>query len=129
MVEHLPPCGPNPALCERVRPWRSVGQPDDPHALAAEDLIEDGAELRVPIAEQELGYQLTVLEFPGQVPSLLNHPGAGRMVGAASQVNAPTPHLYKEEHVEPGQPHRVDAEEVDREEQVGVLADELPPGR
>jgi hypothetical protein len=50
------------------------------------------------------------------------------MVGAASQVNTPTPHLYKEEHVGPGQPHRVDAEEVDREEQVGVLADELPPG-
>ncbi len=46
-------------------------QLDDPHAFAAEDLIEGGIELRVPIAEQELGHQLTALELPGQVAGLV----------------------------------------------------------
>jgi hypothetical protein len=31
---------------------------------ACRSLVNGGAELRVSIAEQQLGYQLTVLEFP-----------------------------------------------------------------
>ncbi len=49
------------------------------------------------------------------------------MVGAAGQMDATAAHLDEEQHVEPGQPDRVDDEEVDREQLVGVLTDEVAP--
>ena len=70
VVEDLAPSGPNPSLGEGVRPRRSVGQMDDLHTLALEDLVEAGGELGVPIAEQEAGLDLTVLEEPCQLPAL-----------------------------------------------------------
>ena len=77
---------------------------------------------------RKLGLQLPVLELPGQVPRLLHHLRSGRTVGAAGQMDATAAHLDEEQHVEPGQPDRVDDEEVDREQLVGVLMDELAPG-
>jgi hypothetical protein len=128
VVKALPPDGSHPALRERVRAWRPVGQPDHPHTLAAEDLVEGSGELGVAITEEVPCSELSVLELPGQVASLLDHPGTGRMVGAAGQVHATAADLDEEQDVQPGQPDGVDDEEVGSEQMVGVLADELAPG-
>jgi hypothetical protein len=85
------------------------------------------ARITVAIPEQGPGPQLAVLEPPGQVPSLLHHPHSRRTVGAAGQMDATAAHLDEEQHVEPGQPDRVDDEEVDRQQLVGVLTDEVAP--
>jgi hypothetical protein len=90
-------------------------------------LIEGSGELGVAVAEQEPGSKLAILELPGQVPSLLDDPGAGRMVGAAGEVNAATADLDEEEDVEPGQPHGIDGEEVGSQDLIGVLANEVAP--
>lgn len=96
-------------------------------ALAAEDVVEGGGELGIAVAEQEPGAQLAVLQLPGQVPSLLGHPLAGRVECAAGDVDAAAAELDEEEDVEPGQPDRVDDEEVGGQDLVGMLADELTP--
>src|SRR5262249_37419292 len=72
--------------------------------------------------------QSAVLELPGQVARLLDHPLRSRVIGAAGEMNSAAAHLYKEENVEPGQPDRVHADEVRGQDLVGVLAHELAPG-
>ena len=68
------------------------------------------------------------LELTCQVASLLGHPLAGGVEGAAGEVNAAAAELDEEEDVEPGQPDGVDGEEVGGQDLVGMLADELAPG-
>jgi hypothetical protein len=48
-------------------------------AFQTEDLIEADGELAVAVAQQELGLEGAVLKPPGQVPSLLGYPLAGRV--------------------------------------------------
>jgi transposase InsO family protein len=48
-------------------------------------------------AALNLASQSPILQLPGQVPCLLGHPGGGRLVGTASQVNAPAADLDKEQ--------------------------------
>ena len=55
--------------------------------VGAEDLIEAGGELGVTVAEEELGLEGAILEFPGQVPSLLSDPLAGGVGGDAAEVD------------------------------------------
>ena len=62
-----------------------------------------------------------------QVSRLLHDPGTGRVVGAASQVDAATADLDEEQRVRSGQPDGVYHEEVGRQDLIGVLADELAP--
>ena len=119
---------PGAVSCASLRSRRPVGQADDLDALAPEDVIEPCGELGVSVTEQEPGAQLAVLELPGQVPSLLGHPLAGRVSGASCEVDATAAELDEEEDVEPGQPDGVDGEEVGGQDLVGVLADELAPG-
>jgi hypothetical protein len=71
-VQHLPPGRAHPALRKCVCHWPPVWQVGDLRALALEDLVECGRELRVPIAEQELRPRSAVLELPGQVARLLD---------------------------------------------------------
>jgi hypothetical protein len=90
-------------------------------------LVETSGELGVSVPEQEACFDLAVLHLPGQIPRLLHHPLPGRAVGAAGEVNATAANLDKEEDIEPGQPDRVDGEEVAGQDLVGVLVDELAP--
>jgi hypothetical protein len=120
VVEQLAARGANPALGERVRTRRPVGQADDLDALAAEDFIEGSGELGVPVTEQELGGKVAILQLPGQVPSLLDDPFAGWVVGAAGEVKSATADLDDEEDVEPGQPDGIDGEEVCGDDLIGV---------
>src|SRR5262244_2096807 len=110
------------------RPRDVDGEAHDFDALAAEDFVEGGSELGVTIPEKELGRESTVLEFPGQIASLLHHPLRARVVGAAGEVHATAADLNKEGDVELGHPDGVDHEEVTGEHLVGVLAYEGSPG-
>jgi hypothetical protein len=93
-----------------------------------EDLIEADGELGVAVPEQELGLEGTVLKPPGQVPSLLGHPLAGRTGGDAGEMDLAAGDLDEEEDVETLEPGSLDREEVAGQHLGGVLADELPPG-
>ena len=64
VVKHLTTTGADEPLREGVRDWPAVGQANDAHAFRAEDLGEGGAELGVPISEQELDLQTSILELP-----------------------------------------------------------------
>jgi hypothetical protein len=111
-----------------LRPRRPIGQSDDLHALAPEDLVEAGCELGVPIAEQEAGLDLAILEEPCQLTGLLDHPGPGGRGCAAREVDAAAADLQEEEDVKAREPDRLHGEEVDRQHLLGVLTDELAPG-
>ena len=97
-------------------------------ALAGEDLVEGTSELGVAITQQEADRNLSVLELPGQIASLLEHPFADRMRAHAGEVDSTAADLDEEEDVEASQPYGLDCEEVGGQEGVGVLVDEVCPG-
>jgi hypothetical protein len=63
-VEALAAESANPTLGVRIRVRSSDRRPDDPHALAVEDLVEGAAELTVAVVKQKAegaGYENSVL--------------------------------------------------------------------
>jgi hypothetical protein len=62
-----------------------------------------------------------------EVAGLLGDPAAGRIRGAACEVDAPAADLEKEEHVEAAERDRFDREEITREHAGPLLAQERPP--
>jgi hypothetical protein len=101
---------------------------DDLDPLAAEDLVEGAAELRVAIVDQEAWRRGSVGEGPRQLAGLLRDPGVAWMLGAARDVDPAATQLDEEEDVEPCREDGVDGEEVAREHARGLAADELAPG-
>ena len=69
-----------------------------------------------------------LLECPGELAGLLGDPGAGRVGGAAGEVDASAAEFDEEEHVQPLQRDRLDGEEVDREHARGLRSQEGTPG-
>jgi hypothetical protein len=127
VVKQLAPNGAHPAFGKGVRPRGPVGDSDDPHPFAGEDLVKSRRKLGISIAEQEAGADLSSLEAPGQVAGLLGDPGGGRMSRAATQVDAPAPDFEEEQHVkllEPGCLHR---KEVNGQNLLGMLVNEVAP--
>jgi hypothetical protein len=120
VVQALAANGAHPALGEGVRARAPVGSPKYPDTLGAEDLVEHGGELVVAIPEQELDREPALLKLPGEVACLLDDPGAGRVVGAAGEVDAAAADLDEEKDIELGQPDGVNDEEVGGEKTVGV---------
>jgi hypothetical protein len=53
-------------------------------------LIEAGGELGVAVAKEELGLEGAILEFRGQVPSVLSDPLGGGISGNAGEVDLAT---------------------------------------
>ena len=74
-VEALAPHGADEALGEHVGLWSPDRCSDDLDPLAAEDLVEGAAELRVSIVDQEAGRRGSVGERPRQLARLLRDPG------------------------------------------------------
>ena len=70
-----------------------------------------------------------VAELHQQVAGLLGDPGAGGVGGDPGDVHAATVVLDHDEDIEAAQEHRVDVDEVDREDRVGLCGQELSPGR
>jgi hypothetical protein len=70
-----------------------------------------------------------IAEVHQEVAGLLGDPGAGGVGGDPGDVHAATVVLDHEEDVEAAQEHRVDVDEVGREDRVGLRGQELSPGR
>jgi len=100
VVEQLVAAGGHEPLRDRVRARRAEWQAHNLRAFGPEDLIEVGGELGVAVAKEELGLQGTILEFPGQVPSLLSDPLAGGISGDAGEVDLATLAFDEDEDVE-----------------------------
>src|SRR4029453_13023635 len=73
-VEAFAAEGADPTLGVRIRIRSSDGRPDDPHALAAEDLVEGAAELTVAIVKQKAEGLFPVGKVHQQVARLLCDP-------------------------------------------------------
>ena len=97
-------------------------------SLAAEDLVEGAAELRVAIVDQQAWRRGSAGERPRQLARLLRDPGVAWMLGTARYVDPAATKLDEEQDVEPCREDAVDGEEVAREHARRLAADELAPG-
>ena len=97
VVEHVPAACSDEPLPDGVSTRRLVRKAHDFHAFRAEDLIEAGGELAVPITKQVAGLHDAILQLPGQVPGLLGHPLAGGVGGDAGEVCPAAGDLSEEE--------------------------------
>ena len=104
VVQDLSTGGADEAFADRVRPRRSIGELQDFDTLGAEDLIEAGRELGVSIVEQVGGLDGAVLQHPGEVASLLDHPLPGGVGGDAREMDLAAMELDKEEDVKALEP-------------------------
>jgi hypothetical protein len=77
---------------------------DDADAFAAEYVVEDSGELAVAVVDQEAHPLVKAGE--AEVARLLGDPGAGRVGGAASEVDAAAAKFDEEEDVEATQRDR-----------------------
>ena len=97
-------------------------------SIPGEDGVEVAGELAVAVADQEAKRPGLLLERPGELARLLGDPGAGRIGGAAGEMNAAAAELDDEEHVQSLQRDCLDDEEVDREHALPLLPEERSPG-
>ena len=104
-----------------------TGVGDDPQAGRDEDRVEGVGVLGVPVSDQELQAVGPLTKVHERVPGLLYRPGGGRVGGDACQADAAMAVLYDEHHVETAEKDRVDVEEVDRGNCLGLRGQELPP--
>jgi hypothetical protein len=77
-VEALAAEGADPTLGVRIRIRGSDGRPGNPHALAAEDLVEGAAELTVAIVKEKAEGLFPVGQVHQQVARLLCDPAPPR---------------------------------------------------
>lgn len=95
-----------------VRPRGADRSLDDPDTLAAQDGVEGRGELRVVVAEQELGCCRPFGEVGADVSGLLSHPdpdGFGRHTGETTEAGVV---FDEEQDGEASEQEGVDAEEV-----------------
>src|SRR5262245_2427619 len=110
-----------------VRLWSPDRRVDDADPLAAEHLVEAGAERALAIVDEESRPLEQVGE--AEVAGLLGDPAAGRVRGAACELDAPAAYLEKEQHAEAAERDRLDGEEIARQRGGRLLAQERPPAQ
>ena len=96
-VQTLSADGAHESLGEGVRPRGSNRGLDDPDALGAEHLVEAGGELRVSVADEELGRSGTLGQDETQVAGLLGDPLPHWIGGDAREVDPPGVDLDEEQ--------------------------------
>lgn len=128
-VEALLPDCPHPSLRHRVRLGRSVGHADHPYAVRGKDDVEGGRELAVSIVDDEAHRSETVFQADAEVACLLDHPRPSGIGCAPADIHAPARELDKKQHIDPGEQHRLDGEEVTAQDTRRLLGQKLPPGR
>src|SRR6266513_895743 len=126
-VEALAAEGADPTLGVRIRIRSSDGRPDDPHALAAEDLVEGAAELTVASVKQKAEGPFLVGQVHQEVARLLCDPAPIRIARARHELDPTTLERDEEEDVDPREPDRLDRQEVAGEHRRRLLAQEQPP--
>jgi len=114
-----------PPLGERVRLRGLDRGLDDPDAFGPEDLVEGTAVLRVTIPDQKPNASKPLPHR--QIPGLLGHPGRIRVPGDAEDVHPAGPELDAEQHVQRAEPGRLDGEEVERQDSIGLSPEKLAP--
>ncbi len=102
---------------------------DGPDAVGGEDGVEGAGELRIAIADEELDRRCLVGELHREVSSLLGDPVDDRRGGDSGDSYETAVVVDEDEHVEPTEEHRVDVEEVARDQTLGLCSEELRPGR
>jgi|SRR5665213_3237248 len=113
-VEALSTNGAYKALGEGVRPRGSDRGLDDLDAFGPEHLVEAGRKLGVSISDQERDCSGAFGQDNAEIARLLGHPLPYRVGRDAGHVHLPGLELYKEQHVDTPQKHRVDGEESRR---------------
>jgi hypothetical protein len=78
----------HPALGVRVGVRRLDRRADYTRTARAEDIVEGGAELRVPVVDEEAHRSLALGEVDREIARLLGDPHAARVACAASEVDA-----------------------------------------
>jgi len=111
-IKALPSDSADEAFSEGVGTRSSDRRADDPNALGAEDLVEAGRELGVPVADQEPDRLRALGEFMGEIPGLLGHPGTCWMRRHSRHEDLPGVEFDEEQTVEHLQEHGVHGEEV-----------------
>ncbi len=119
----------HPAFSDRVRPRRPNRTAQDVDADRGAYRIERSGELRVAVTDQKPQTVHATIKFHQQIPDLLNHPLRSRMSGHPCNMDTTTVVFDKEQHVQPAQQHRVDVEEVDRQDALSLGSEELLPHR
>jgi hypothetical protein len=104
--------GADPTFGVGIRAGRPRRRLQHPNADAGEDRVERGAELGVPVPDEEPEPVRGLAEIQEQVPRGLGNPVTGGMDGNTEEVDAPAVDLDHEQHVQPGQSDGLDAEEV-----------------
>ena len=102
---------------------------DDPGTLGGEDPVEGSGELRVAIADGELGRGRLFGELHREVASLLGHPASDRLGGHGG--DPPESRLVggEREHVEPTEKDSEDVGELARRQSLRLGGEELRPTR
>jgi len=95
----------------------------------SEHLVERCRELRVLVADEKAEPTSGVFEVRGEVARHLGDPGHGRVGGHPEQVNDAAVYFDAEQDVVAPERHRVDVEEVGRQDPLGLSGEELRPGR
>lgn len=120
VVEAFASDGADPAFGVGVRDRRLDGGTEDRDVVGGEDRVERGGELRVPVSDQVADRRWSQVVVDQEVAGLLGDPGAGGVAGDPGQMDAATVKLEEEQYVQPGQPHRVDGEEVAGDDAAGL---------
>jgi hypothetical protein len=123
-----PQCSREP-LRKGIRSRRPDRRLDDPRAVAGEHVVEDGRELAVAVADEELELAGAFAEVHEQVAGLLGGPCPGGVRGDTQDVHPAGLDFYHEEHVQALEEHGVDVEEVTCQDSGCLGGEELPPGR
>jgi hypothetical protein len=89
--------------------WRDLDYGD---ALAGEDRVESGGELRVPVPDEVGELRSSVVELSQELAGLLGGPGRGGVGGHLEDVHGAGFDLHDEQGVQALQADGVDGEEV-----------------
>jgi len=96
VVKALAPQCSHVPLRKGTRPRRPERRLDDPRAITGEYVIEDGRELAVAVADEELELAGAFTEVHEQVAGLLGGPCPGGVRGDAQDVHAAGLDLHRE---------------------------------
>jgi hypothetical protein len=127
-VWELTAASPDPAFGDRVH----TGRPDvaeyGPDTDVGKDGVECGGEVRAAIADHELDPVFLLAEVHKQIARLLAGPLPCGMQRDAKDADAPRRVLDHGQDVGLGAVEQVDAEEVARQDRLGLRTQELRPG-
>jgi hypothetical protein len=119
-VEAFGPDGAYPPLGVAVCAGRPRRNLDGLDTGRGEHRVEGGGELGVPVADEEPQPVGLLIKVHQQITRRLGNPRAGRMRGDAGQVDPTVIKLDHEQHVQAGQPDRLDGEEIAGEGPAGL---------